>query len=135
MKTIVHLIVKLRIWADDQGQDLIEYALMAGFVAIAAGAIMPGVSSSVNLSSPTHTGAMAIPRDIWYLRSSGSLAPSVVPASTFPARSNPPVATTRASRSDVLPTPFRPISATVRALGWLGAMVNGTSIHERLPIT
>jgi len=48
MKTIVHLIVKLRIWADDQGQDLIEYALMAGFVAIAAGAIMPGVSSSIS---------------------------------------------------------------------------------------
>jgi pilus assembly protein Flp/PilA len=30
------------------GQDLIEYALMAGFVAVAAGAIMPGVSTSVS---------------------------------------------------------------------------------------
>jgi Flp pilus assembly pilin Flp len=28
-----------RIWNDDRGQDLIEYALMAGFVAVAAGAI------------------------------------------------------------------------------------------------
>ncbi len=33
---------------DDQGQDLIEYALMAGFVAVAAGAAMPNVSSSIS---------------------------------------------------------------------------------------
>lgn len=33
---------------DTQGQDLIEYALMAGFVAVAAGAIMPGVSHSIS---------------------------------------------------------------------------------------
>ena len=33
---------------DDRGQDLIEYALMAGFVAVAAGSIMPGVSTSVS---------------------------------------------------------------------------------------
>ncbi len=32
-----------------KGQDLIEYALMAGFVAVAAGAIMPEVS--VNIST------------------------------------------------------------------------------------
>jgi len=34
---------------DRKGQDLIEYALMAGFVAVAAGAIMPGVASSINI--------------------------------------------------------------------------------------
>lgn len=33
---------------DDRGQDLIEYALMAGFVAVAAGNIMPGVSSNIS---------------------------------------------------------------------------------------
>jgi pilus assembly protein Flp/PilA len=48
MKTVINLIWKLRIWTDTQGQDLIEYALMAGFVAIAAGAIMPGVSTSIS---------------------------------------------------------------------------------------
>ena len=32
---------------DNRGQDLIEYALMAGFVAVAAGAIMPGVATSI----------------------------------------------------------------------------------------
>ena len=31
-----------------KGQDLIEYALMAGFVALAAGAIMPGVSTDLS---------------------------------------------------------------------------------------
>lgn len=42
------LIVLTRMWRDRRGQDLIEYALMAGFVAVAAGAIMPGVSSSIS---------------------------------------------------------------------------------------
>ena len=45
---IVNLVWTLRIWADNSGQDLIEYALMAGFVAVAAGAIMPGVSTSIS---------------------------------------------------------------------------------------
>jgi Flp pilus assembly pilin Flp len=38
-----------RILNETKGQDLIEYALMAGFVAVAAGAIMPGVASSINI--------------------------------------------------------------------------------------
>lgn len=42
------LIFLMRVWRDRRGQDLIEYALMAGFVAVAAGAIMPGVSSSIS---------------------------------------------------------------------------------------
>ena len=37
-----------RLRRNSKGQDLIEYALMAGFVAIAAGAIMPGVSRSIS---------------------------------------------------------------------------------------
>ena len=41
--------MRSRIWKDTRGQDLIEYALMAGFVAVAAGAIMPGVASSINV--------------------------------------------------------------------------------------
>ena len=31
-----------------KGQDLIEYALMAGFVAVAAGSIMPNVSTNIS---------------------------------------------------------------------------------------
>ncbi len=47
MTKITNMIWKLRIWKDTRGQDLIEYALMAGFVAVAAGAIMPGVATSI----------------------------------------------------------------------------------------
>ena len=44
------LSVKLQqVVKNTRGQDLIEYALMAGFVAVAAGAIMPGVASSINV--------------------------------------------------------------------------------------
>jgi pilus assembly protein Flp/PilA len=35
-------------WNDTRGQDLIEYALMAGFVAVAAGAIMPTVAGHIS---------------------------------------------------------------------------------------
>jgi pilus assembly protein Flp/PilA len=48
VKRIINLFWKLTIWKDTQGQDLVEYALMAGFVAIAAGSIMPGVSRSIS---------------------------------------------------------------------------------------
>ncbi|MEO8096886.1 MAG: Flp family type IVb pilin [Acidobacteriota bacterium] len=43
-----NLLLQVRIWKDQRGQDLIEYALMAGFVAVAAGAIMPGVATSIS---------------------------------------------------------------------------------------
>ena len=48
MIRITNLAWKLRIWNDTSGQDLIEYALMAGFVAVAAGAIMPNVATSIS---------------------------------------------------------------------------------------
>ena len=35
-------------WEDTQGQDLVEYALAAGMVAVAAVATMPQLSASVN---------------------------------------------------------------------------------------
>jgi Flp pilus assembly pilin Flp len=37
-----------KLWLNRRGQDLIEYALLAGFVAVSAGAIMPGVANSIN---------------------------------------------------------------------------------------
>ncbi len=46
MNTLTSFIVRLA--QNRKGQDLIEYALMAGFVAVAAGAIMPGVSTSIS---------------------------------------------------------------------------------------
>ena len=53
MTRINKMIWTLRIQAarlnqDVNGQDLIEYALMAGFVAVAAGALMPSVAGSIS---------------------------------------------------------------------------------------
>jgi pilus assembly protein Flp/PilA len=48
MTRITNLVCKLRIWNLTSGQDLIEYALMAGFVAVAAGAVMPGVATTIS---------------------------------------------------------------------------------------
>jgi len=49
VKRLIQFAVKFRIWKDTRGQDLIEYALMAGFVAVAAAAVMPGIGSSINV--------------------------------------------------------------------------------------
>ena len=43
-----HVLLRLRIWRDLRGQDLIEYALMAGFVAVAAGAAFPPVADTIS---------------------------------------------------------------------------------------
>jgi pilus assembly protein Flp/PilA len=48
MTRIKSFILKMIIWSDNRGQDLIEYALMAGFVAVAAGAVMPNVATSIS---------------------------------------------------------------------------------------
>ena len=37
-----------RLLDDKRGQDLVEYALLAGFIAVAAGALLPGVSGSIS---------------------------------------------------------------------------------------
>ena len=49
MKHLTVSIQKLCIWKDTRGQDLIEYALLAGFVAVAAGAAMPPVADHVSV--------------------------------------------------------------------------------------
>jgi pilus assembly protein Flp/PilA len=38
----------LKVWKDCRGQDLVEYALAAGMVAVAAVAAMPGLTTTVN---------------------------------------------------------------------------------------
>ena len=41
--------VRLRLLRDDtEAQDLVEYALLAGFVAVAAGALLPAISTSIS---------------------------------------------------------------------------------------
>ena len=55
-----NFILKLKAIKDTRGQDLIEYALMAGFVAVAAGAVMPGVASSISTIFSKVASVMAI---------------------------------------------------------------------------
>jgi Flp pilus assembly pilin Flp len=46
MKKLQALIVRLI--NDKKGQDMVEYALLAGFIAVAAGAILPGISDDIS---------------------------------------------------------------------------------------
>jgi pilus assembly protein Flp/PilA len=55
-----NLLLQLKVWKDQRGQDLIEYALMAGFVAVAAGAVMPGVASSISTIFSKVASVMAV---------------------------------------------------------------------------
>jgi len=46
MTRIYHMLQTLR--SDKRGQDLVEYALLAGFIAVAAGAVLPNISGSIS---------------------------------------------------------------------------------------
>jgi pilus assembly protein Flp/PilA len=48
MRNIQERFLQLTVWKDTHGQDLVEYALAAGLVAVAAVACMPGLSGTVN---------------------------------------------------------------------------------------
>ena len=48
MTQIGNYILRLRVWKDTAGQDLVEYALAAGMVAVAAVAAMPALSGTVS---------------------------------------------------------------------------------------
>ena len=48
MGELTKLAGRARFWRDTRGQDLVEYALMAGFVAVTAGALMPGGASEIS---------------------------------------------------------------------------------------
>lgn len=37
----------LRLWNEERGQDLVEYALLAGLVAVATGLFAPSLSASM----------------------------------------------------------------------------------------
>ncbi len=48
MKKLIEFLVHCRLWKETHGQDLVEYALLAGFVTVAVGAGFPPVSSSIS---------------------------------------------------------------------------------------
>ena len=47
MARLGEYVLKLRVWRETAGQDLVEYALAAGLVAVAAVASMPALSGMV----------------------------------------------------------------------------------------
>jgi pilus assembly protein Flp/PilA len=60
MKHIYQNLWRLRLLKDTHGQDLIEYALMAGFVAVAAGATIPPVANNISTIFSKITSIMAV---------------------------------------------------------------------------
>ena len=38
-----------RLVRDERAQDMVEYALLAGFIAVAAGAILPGIYDNISI--------------------------------------------------------------------------------------
>jgi Flp pilus assembly pilin Flp len=40
--------IQLSIWKDESGQDMVEYALMLGFITVAAGAAFPPVGDQIS---------------------------------------------------------------------------------------
>ena len=38
----------LKLARDEEAQDMVEYALLAGFIAVAAGAILPNISDGIS---------------------------------------------------------------------------------------
>lgn len=49
MHAILHWALRLRIWRDTGGQDLIEYALLASMVTITVGALFPPASEHISV--------------------------------------------------------------------------------------
>jgi pilus assembly protein Flp/PilA len=47
MQAPTNLIWKLQIYRDTRGQELLEYALIAGFLSCACGAALPDIGASV----------------------------------------------------------------------------------------
>jgi Flp pilus assembly pilin Flp len=47
MKALVNGMWNLKIWKETRGQDLVELALMGGFVALAGAAVFPSIGDGV----------------------------------------------------------------------------------------
>ena len=48
MSKLNRALLKVQVIRDTRGQDLVEYALLAGFIAVAAGALLPTIASSIS---------------------------------------------------------------------------------------
>jgi len=54
----LQILCRLRAWRGTRAQDMIEYALMAGFMAVAAGAVLPNAGASISTIFSNVTSVM-----------------------------------------------------------------------------
>jgi Flp pilus assembly pilin Flp len=59
MRKLSRFVWQWRIAKDCRGQDLIEYALMVGFIALAAGAVTPGITTTMRNIFERISGVLA----------------------------------------------------------------------------
>ena len=62
MRSLQALLRANQLWRETRAQDMIEYALMAGFMAVAAGAVLPDAGGDIStiFSRVTSVMTMAI---------------------------------------------------------------------------
>lgn len=48
MTKLIEVALKLKIWKDNRGQDMVEYALMAGFLVCASAYTLPQVAMGIS---------------------------------------------------------------------------------------
>ena len=48
LRRFKNTVLALQIWKDTRGQDMVEYALMAGFITVAVAAAFPPVGQSMS---------------------------------------------------------------------------------------
>jgi len=48
MTKLIRLTIRLGLWKETNGQAFIECAMIAGMVAVAAGAMLPGLAASIS---------------------------------------------------------------------------------------
>ncbi len=49
MRKMWYSLIRLRILSDQHGQDLIDYAMIAGFIAVVSGMFLPNVSEDFSM--------------------------------------------------------------------------------------
>jgi Flp pilus assembly pilin Flp len=60
MATLLETVLRLKIWKDNRGQELVEYALLAGFLVTISGAVSPAVAGTVSTVFSRIVGALDV---------------------------------------------------------------------------
>ena len=60
MKPLQAILRANQFWHETRAQDMIEYALMAGFMAVAAGAVLPDAGGSISTIFSRVTSVMTL---------------------------------------------------------------------------